>query len=265
MSKRKIFKRNQGATSSPKSRLLGLATLLGLVTLFVFAFFLTDPDVRLHPTTGEVIGQFDAVRLLYLHVPMAIIGPYVAPLVGAVASGGYLIKRTQWWDVTAHAAIEVGAIFCGLVLLTGSIWGRPVWNTWWEWGDVRLMTTLILFLMLLGYLALRRVAPDGQKQARRSAIVAIVAAINLPIINRSVEWWESRTLHQKSTLSELKIEDLTFFTLMMGIVVFLMLFTWLVLHRFRLGWLEKESLEQDVLTSIEERRSEATVNEEGTL
>tara|TARA_B100000427_G_C15443112_1_gene566087 strand:- start:2 stop:799 length:798 start_codon:yes stop_codon:yes gene_type:complete len=265
MSKRKIFKRDQGATSSPKSRLLGLATLLGLVTLFVFAFFLTDPDVRLHPTTGEEIGQFDAVRLLYLHVPMAIIGPYVAPLVGAIASVGYLIKRTQWWDVTAHAAIEVGAIFCGLVLLTGSIWGRPVWNTWWEWGDVRLMTTLILFLMLLGYLALRRVAPDGQKQARRSAIVAIVAAINLPIINRSVEWWESRTLHQKSTLSELKIEDLTFFTLMMGIVVFLMLFTWLVLHRFRLGWLEKESLEQDVLTSIEERRSEATVNEEGTL
>ena len=265
MSKRKIFKRNQGATSSPQSRLLGLATLFGLVTLFVFAFFLTDPDVRLHPTTGEEIGQFDAVRLLYLHVPMAIIGPYVAPLVGAVASVGYLIKRTQWWDVTAHAAIEVGAIFCGLVLLTGSIWGRPVWNTWWEWGDVRLMTTLILFLMLLGYLALRRVAPDGQKQARRSAIVAIVAAINLPIINRSVEWWESRTLHQKSTLSELKIEDLTFFTLMMGIVVFLMLFTWLVLHRFRLGWLEKESLEQDVLTSIEERRSEATVNEEGTL
>ena len=265
MSTRKIFKRNQGATSSPKSRLLGLATLLGLVTLFVFAFFLTDPDVRLHPTTGEEIGQFDAVRLLYLHVPMAIIGPYVAPLVGAIASVGYLIKRTQWWDVTAHAAIEVGAIFCGLVLLTGSIWGRPVWNTWWEWGDVRLMTTLILFSMLLGYLALRRVAPDGQKQARRSAIVAIVAAINLPIINRSVEWWESRTLHQKSTLSELKIEDLTFFTLMMGIVVFLMLFTWLVLHRFRLGWLEKESLEQDVLTSIEERRSEATVNEEGTL
>ena len=265
MSKRKIFKRDQGATSSPKSRLLGLATLLGLVTLFVFAFFLTDPDVRLHPTPGEEIGHFDAVRLLYLHVPMAIIGPYVAPLVGAVASVGYLIKRTQWWDVTAHAAIEVGAIFCGLVLLTGSIWGRPVWNTWWEWGDVRLMTTLILFLMLLGYLALRRVAPDGQKQARRSAIVAIVAAINLPIINRSVEWWESRTLHQKSTLSELKIEDLTFFTLMMGNVVFLMLFTWLVLHRFRLGWLEKESLEQDVLTSIEERRSEATVNEEGTL
>ena len=115
MSTRKIFKRNQGATSSPKSRLLGLATLLGLVTLFVFAFFLTDPDVRLHPTTGEEIGQFDAVRLLYLHVPMAIIGPYVAPLVGAVASVGYLIKRTQWWDVTAHAAIEVGAIFLSLI------------------------------------------------------------------------------------------------------------------------------------------------------
>ena len=189
-----MFKQNQGVTSSPKSRLLGFATLLGLVTLFVFAFFLTDPDVRLHPTTGEEIGQFDAVRLLYLHVPMAIIGPYLAPLVGAVASVGYLIKRTPWWDVTAHAAIEVGAIFCGLVLVQGSIWGRPVWNTWWEWGDVRIMTTLILFLMLLGYLALRRVVADEHKQARRSAIVALVAAINLPIINRSVEWWESLSL-----------------------------------------------------------------------
>ena len=264
MSAGKMLKQNQGVTSSPKSRLLGFATLLGLVTLFVFAFFLTDPDVRLHPTTGEEIGQFDAVRLLYLHVPMAIIGPYLAPLVGAVASIGYLIKRTPWWDVTAHAAIEVGAIFCGLVLVQGSIWGRPVWNTWWEWGDVRIMTTLILFLMLLGYLALRRVVADEHKQARRSAIVALVAAINLPIINRSVEWWESRTLHQKSTLSELKIEDLTFFTLMMGIVVFLMLFTWLVLHRFRLGWLEKESLKQEALTAIEERRAEAVTIEEET-
>jgi len=94
--------------------------------------------------------------------------------------------------------------------------------------------------------------------------VALVAAVNLPIINRSVEWWESRTLHQKSTLSELKIEDLTFFTLMMGIVVFLMLFTWLVLHRFRLGWLEKESLKQEALTAIEERRAEAATNEEET-
>ena len=260
---RKIISQNRGITSSPKSRLLGLLTFLGFVALLIFAFFLTDSDVRLHPTTGEEIGQFDAVRLLYLHVPLAIM-TYAAYLIGAVASAGYLLKQTPWWDVTAHAAIEVGTIFCGLVLVTGSIWGRPVWNTWWEWGDVRLMTTLILFLMFLGYLALRRVVADENKQARRSAIVALVAVINLPIVNRSVEWWESRTLHQKSTLSELKIEDLTFFTLMMGIVVFAMLFMWLVLHRFRVGWLEKESLEQEALTAVEERRAESSANKEVT-
>ena len=241
-------------TNSKGTRFMGALLLLGIPTLVIFAFFLSPEDDNMK----------DAVRLLYIHVPMAIFA-YVAVIMTGIGSVFYLWKKSRWWDTVAHASAEIGLIFCGLVLITGSIWGRPTWNTWWEWGDVRLMTTLILFLMLLGYLALRRVAPDGQKQARRSAIVAIVAAINLPIINRSVEWWESRTLHQKSTLSELKIEDLTFFTLMMGIVVFLMLFTWLVLHRFRLGWLEKESLEQDVLTSIEERRSEATVNEEGTL
>ncbi len=152
-------------------------------------------------------------------------------------------------------------MFCFLVLVTGSIWGRPVWNTWWEWGDVRLMTTLILFLMFVGYLALRRTAADPRVQARRAAVVALVAIVDLPLVNRSVEWWENRTLHQKSTLGELKIEDLTLFTLMIGFLVFLMVFAWLLLHRFRVGWLTLAAGEHQVAAAIKERRAEADGSE----
>ena len=242
-------------TGSRGSRLLGGVTLLGLATLLLFAIALTEPDVRLHPTTGQEIGQLDAVRLLYLHVPLAVF-TYVAFVLCAVASAGYLVKRTAWFDTMAHAAAEVGTVFCGLVLVTGSIWGRPVWNTWWEWGDVRLMTTLVLFLMFTGYLALRRATVDPRASARRGAVVALVAVLDLPIVNRSVEWWETRTLHQKSTLGELKIQDLTLFTLMLGFLVFGLVLAWLLLHRFRVGWLEREDAEHGVATAIAERRAD---------
>ena len=242
-------------TGSGGSRVLGAVTLLGLATLLLFAFGLTEPDVRLHPTTGEEIGQFDAVRLLYLHVPLAVF-TYVAFVLCAVASAGYLVRRTPWFDTMAHASAEVGTVFCGLVLVTGSIWGRPVWNTWWEWGDVRLMTTLVLFLMFTGYLALRRATVDPRASARRGAVVALVAVLDLPIVNRSVEWWETRTLHQKSTLGELKIQDLTLFTLMLGFLVFGLVLAWLLLHRFRVGWLEREDAEHGVAAAIAERRAD---------
>ena len=93
-----------------------------------------------------------------------------------------------------------------------------------------------------------------QRAARPSAVVALIAVLDIPLINRSVEWWENRTLHQKSTLSELKIEDLTLFTLMLGILVALLVTGWLILHRFRVAWLEHVEFEQGVKTAIEERR-----------
>ena len=242
-------------TGSRGSRLLGAATIVGLGVLGVLAFVLTDADVRIHPTTGEEFGQFDAVRLLYVHVPLAVM-TYVAFGLCAVASLGVLIRRTPWWDVTAHAAAEVGTVFCGLVLVTGSIWGRPVWNTWWEWGDVRLMTTLVLFLMFAGYLVLRRTTGDPRSVSRRAAVVALVAVLDIPLVNRSVEWWENRTLHQQSTLNDLKIEDLTLFTLMLGFLMMGMVLAWLLLHRFRVGWLERAALDHAVAAAIAERRAE---------
>ena len=240
-------------TSSKGSKILGVSSLLGFAVLVLLAFFLTDPDIRFHPETGEEFGQFDAVRLLYIHVPLISV-TYLAFVICAIASAGYLIRRTLWWDSLAHSSAEVGTLTCALVLATGSIWGRPVWNTWWEWGDVRIMSTLILFLMFLGYLALRRAFESPQRAARPAAVVALIAVLDIPLINRSVEWWGNRTLHQKSTLSEFKIEDLTLFTLMFGILISLLVMTWLILHRFRIAWLEHIEFEQGVQTAIEERR-----------
>ena len=195
--------------------------------------------------------------MLYLHVPMAVL-MYVSYLLCAVASVGVLVKRTPWWDVMAHSAAEVGTVLCGLVLVTGSIWGRPVWNTWWEWGDVRLMTTLVLFLLFAGYLALRRTTADPRRQARRAAVVALVAVLDIPLVNRSVAWWENRTLHQQSTLEELKIEDLTLFTLMFGFLAFGLVVCWLILQRFRVGWLEQAAIDHGIEAAIAERRGETS-------
>ena len=255
---------SSSGTASTATRWLGLAALVGVAVLLVFAFVLTDPDQRVDPETNIVIGQFDAVRLLYVHVPVAII-PYVAFSITALGSVMVLVRRTSswtWWDITAAAAAEVGVLFAGLTLITGMIWGRPIWNTWWEWGDVRLMTSLMLFLVYLGYLAYRRATPVAETRAKRSAVVGIVGMINIPIVNRSVEWWENRTLHQQSTLTEMKIEDLTLFSLILGFVVFGLIFAWLLIHRFRIGWLEHQSETVGLDVAIAARRAQAAVGTE---
>lgn len=244
-------------TGSRTTRVLGWATAAGLVTLLLFAFVFSPSDSRPSDVDPDVlIGQFDAVRLMYIHVPSAILA-YVAFSVTALGSAIYLWKRSRWWDHVAHASAEIGVVFCGLTLVTGSIWGRPTWNTWWEWGDVRLVTTLVLFLMYLGYLALRSVPADPHVQARRAAIVALVAVVDIPIVNRSVEWWENRTLHQQSTLTDLKIEDLTLFTLVLGFIVFGLLYTWLLIHRFRVAWLQGEVERRGLAEALVERRATA--------
>ncbi len=236
---------NQNLTTSKGTRFLGILLLVGVPTLVLFAFFLSPED--------DNMG--DAVRLLYIHVPVAIFA-YVAFVITALGSVFYLWKRSRWWDTAAHASAEIGVIFCGLTLATGSIWGRPTWNTWWEWGDVRLVTTLVLFLMFLGYLALRQVPADPHVRSKRASVVGIVAAINIPIVNRSVEWWENNTLHQQSSLTDGKLENLTLFTLFLGLILTGALYLWLMTHRFRVGWLETEIEIKDASVALQERIAE---------
>jgi heme exporter protein C len=247
-----------GPTSSRATRRLGAVALVGILLLLVFALAISPEDSRLSEN-GNRIGQFDAVRLFYVHVPMAFLS-YASFVLTGVASVMHLRRRSRWWDTVAHAAAEVGVLFCGLTLVTGSIWGRPVWNTWWEWGDVRLMTTLILFLVYLGYLAFRRLPAEPTVRARRAAWLAITGLVLLPVVNRSVEWWEDRTLHQSSsTLGELQVDGLKVFTLILGMVVFALVELWLLAHRFRLGWLEDELDRAGLAVAIAERRAEAGV------
>ncbi|MGZ0219637.1 MAG: cytochrome c biogenesis protein CcsA, partial [Acidimicrobiales bacterium] len=107
---------------------LGLAVIVGVVVLVLLGFFAAPEDDE----------QRDAVRMIFVHVPSALL-TYAAFSVTAFGSLMWLWKRSIWWDITAHAAAEIGVIFCALTLFTGSVWGRPTWNTYWDWGDVRLV------------------------------------------------------------------------------------------------------------------------------
>ena len=236
-------------TGSRTTRLLGAAVLVGVVTMVLLGFFVAPED--------DLMA--DSVRMLFVHVPSAIL-TYVAFSVTAVGSVMWLWKRSVWWDIVAHSSAEIGVIFCGLTLITGSIWGRPTWNTYWEWGDVRLVTTLILFVMMIGYLAVRSMGGDESAIATRAAVVGIIAAINIPIINRSVEWWADRTLHQQSSITDGKLEDWTLFTMFLGIVVWGVFYTWALTHRFRIAWLERELREGDLDEAIAARRAEAAAS-----
>jgi heme exporter protein C len=156
-------------------------------------------------------------------------------------------------------------VLCGLTLITGSIWGRPTWNTWWEWSDVRLVTTLVLFLTFVGYLAFRRVPADPELRAKRAAVIGLVGVVNIPIVRYSVEWWENNTLHQQSSLTDGKLENLALFTWFLGTLVLGAIFVWLLIHRFRLAWLEEEIDRSGLVDALEERRAEALVGVEDAV
>ncbi len=131
-------------------------------------------------------------KIMYVHVPAAWM-TFLCFFVVLLFSVRYLWKRRESDDLLAASAAEVGAVFNGLTLLLGMIWGRPAWGVWWAW-DARLTSTLVLFLIFVGYLALRGFVDDPQQRARWSAGVGIIGAINVPLVYMSVTWW--RTLHQ---------------------------------------------------------------------
>lgn len=140
--------------------------------------------------------QGDAARIMYIHVGSMWLSMFAyAFMVGA--SFVSLVWRHALADVAAKSAAPIGAAFTALGLITGSIWGKPMWGTWWEWGDARIVSVLILFFVYLAYIAIWQAMETQQKAARAAAILCLVGAINLPVIHYSVEWWN--TLHQSSS------------------------------------------------------------------
>ena len=141
--------------------------------------------------------QGEVVRIMYVHVPLAHTSLF-AYIVLSVGSIWYLWKRDPIVDNMCHAVATLGAIFTTLALVTGMIWGKPTWNTWWTW-DARLTSYTVMLLILIGYLMLRTFIDDPEKEARYAAVLAIIGLVDLPIIHFSVEWW--RTLHQPQSIS----------------------------------------------------------------
>src|SRR3989441_6310555 len=164
------------------SRALGAVAVIALALGVATAFGIAPREA----TQGNV------QRIMYVHVP-AILVAYLAFAVVLVASVIYLWRRAAGADRLAHASAEVGVVFTGINIATGSIWGKPTWGTWWTW-DARLTSGSIMFVIYLGYLLLRAMIEDRERGARFAAVLGIVAALDIPLVHFSVYWW--RTLHQ---------------------------------------------------------------------
>ncbi len=211
-------------------RVVGGVTLAALAAGLVMAFGVAPREV----TQGNV------QRIMYLHVPSVWVA-YLAFAVVLVASIVYLARRLDGADRLAHASAEVGVLFTGLTIATGSIWGKPTWGTWWTW-DARLTSVSILFVMYLGYLLLRGMIEDPDQGARYAAVLGIVAAFNIPLVHFSVYWW--RTLHQPPSLMKPgpgTMPGVIVTALMVNFVAFSLLYVYFVAKRVSLLRREAEA------------------------
>lgn len=209
---------------------------------------------------GSIAGLFyapvdeemnDGFRIIYVHVPAAYIS-MMAYMVMAIAAGIGLIWRIKLAHAVAAGTAPLGAWFTFLALITGSIWGRPMWGTWWEWGDPRLTSELIMLFLYFGYMALRAAIDDTVKADKASAVLALVGAVNIPIIHFSVEWWSS--LHQGATIireggpampAEMLVPLLTNifgFTLLFGALLLVRVRTEVLFRERRKHWVRERLL-----------------------
>ena len=235
------------ARGTALSLALGIAALVSLVATLALGLSL--------PTTVE---QDDYSKLIAIH-PGVAWASYLAFGVTALASLLWLWPRTRsrTADLVAGASAEAGVVFTALTLLTGSIWGRPTWGTWWVW-DARLTLSALMLALYLGYLALRRVPADPDTRARRSAVAALLAVLVVPVNHFAVEWW--RTLHQGRSLAQLTPEDSldgAFIGAMaVGFLAMTLVYAWLLVHRVRVARLEDELEASELARALDERRRE---------
>lgn len=230
-------------TGSTGTRRLGALALVALAAMLLFGLVISGPEA----------SQREAVRLFYLHIP-SIAVTYLAFLVTAVGSVIYLRKGSLFWDLLAGASAEIGVVFCTFLLISGALWGKPTWGVYWQW-DPRLTSTTVMFVMYIGYLAVRRLELPREVRSRRAAILGIVSFANVFVVHYSVKWW--RGLHQGETLGlDAKIGGMQYFSAFLGLVAFLLVFGWLLIHRFRVAWLARQVEELGLDQALAERRAE---------
>ncbi len=201
---------------------LGVLTALLLAIGIWLSFFGSPPDYQ----------QGETIRIMYVHVPAA----YMAMALYAALAGAsfvYFVWRHSLADAAAEVIAPIGAVFTVLALVTGSLWGKPMWGTWWEW-DARMTSVLVLLLVYLGYMALRSALEDAQQAARAAAVLAMAGVINLVIVKFSVDWWSS--LHQPASVIRFDgptIHSSQLWPLGVMALAYTMLAAWLVFYRLR--------------------------------
>ncbi|HET9488755.1 MAG TPA: cytochrome c biogenesis protein CcsA [Methylomirabilota bacterium] len=213
------------------TRPLGWLAALGLAAGLVLAFAVAPREAV----------QGNVQRIMYLHVPSVLVA-YLAFAVVLVASIAYLARRREGADRLAQASAEAGVLFTGITIGSGAIWGKPTWGTWWTW-DARLTTVAILFVMYLGYLLLRSMIEDRERAARYSAVLGILAALDIPLVHFSVHWW--RTLHQPPSILKpgpSTMPPIFVAVLLVNLAAFTLLYAWFVTKRVRLLRREQEAL-----------------------
>ncbi|MDP7628704.1 MAG: cytochrome c biogenesis protein CcsA [SAR202 cluster bacterium] len=173
-------------------------------------------------------------RIFYVHVPMAWLG-MVSIVVVAISSAIHLITSKEKWDSFAYANAELGVTFITLLLVTGIVWTKVTWGVWWTW-DARLTTTAILWFIFVGYLMLRAYGPKGSQGARYGAVVALIGAIDTPIIYMATVWW--RTVHPEMNVGPLSeegsLDSSMLITLMISTIAFTFLYVWIMIERYSL-------------------------------
>jgi heme exporter protein C len=209
---------------------LGFATVIVLAIGLYLALFIAPPDYQ----------QGESVRIMFVHVPAAWMALLVY-LIVAVASAVALVWRHPLAEIAAQAAAPIGAAFTLVCLVTGSLWGRPMWGTWWAW-DARMTSVLVLFFLYLGYIALVNAFDDIGRGSRAGSVLALVGVVNLPIIKFSVDWWN--TLHQSESVFRMggpTIDMSMLVPLLVMAVGYLLLFKTLLLIRMRTALNERKA------------------------
>jgi heme exporter protein C len=195
-------------------------------------------------SVGPDAVQGQLSRIMYVHVPSAWLA-YLAFIVTMVASAMYLFTRDLKWDRRAASSAEIGVVFTGMAIGLGMIWAKPTWGVWWTW-DARLTLTAIMFFVYLGYLALRRTSDDLTVRARRSAILGVLAVVQVPLVHFSVVWW--RTLHQPPTLLKpepIDMDPAMLFTLLLAVASFTVMYVAMMVKRIELARLEDAILVEE--------------------
>ncbi|MFV0316767.1 MAG: cytochrome c biogenesis protein CcsA [Microthrixaceae bacterium] len=239
-------------TGSRTSRVLGVVSIVGIAVVGVFGLAVSAPDRQL----GETI------RILYMHVPTVSVA-YIAFVITAIGSVVYLVKRSEFWDLLAASSAEIGVLFFALTIFDGMMWGKVTWGVFWRW-EPRLVTTTVLMLTYIGYLVVRSIPSDRRTRGTLSAVIGIMAVVNIPITHKAVDWW--RGLHQSGTVLgtvDPEMAGTQLFTTYLAMTVGIVVFAWLLMHRFRVAWLAERATDVGLARAVDRRRAEAGLGAAG--